>query len=188
MDYIPYGRQNISDEDINEVVKVLRSDFITQGPMVPRFENAVSNYAGAEYAVAVNSATSALHVACLSLGVSQDDVVWTSAITFVASANCARYCQADVDFVDIDPRTFNICPVALENKLNKAKLVNRLPKVVIVVHMCGQPCDMTKISILSKKFGFSVIEDASHAIGSSYRGKKLGVVFLAILPFLVFIL
>lgn len=171
---IPYGRQSISQHDIDAVVGVLRSDFLTQGPAVPAFEAAVLQSCGARHAVAVNSATSALHVACLALGVGPGDLVWTSPITFVASANAARYCGADVDFVDIDPATFNMCPVLLQEKLEAAASLGRLPKVVIPVHMTGLPCDMAPIAKLAKDYGFAVIEDASHAIGAHYRDSKIG--------------
>ncbi len=171
---IPYGRQNISQDDIEAVEFVLRSDFLTQGPIVPRFEREVAAYCGAKRAVAVNSATSALHLACLALGVARGDSVWTTPITFVASANCAVYCGASIDFVDIDPRTYNMDPNALEEKLKQAKLEGKLPKVVIPVHMCGQSCDMDRIHELARHFGFKVIEDASHAIGARYKGKPVG--------------
>ena len=171
---IPYGRQNVSEEDINAVVKVLRSDFLTQGPTVPAFEDAVSKYCGAEHAVAVNSATSALHIACLAIGVGPGDMVWTSPNSFVASSNCALYCGASVDFVDIDPRTYNMSSEFLAVKLAKAKKVNKLPKVVIPVHMTGQPCDMAAIYELSQQYGFDIIEDASHAIGGRYQNKPIG--------------
>jgi UDP-4-amino-4,6-dideoxy-N-acetyl-beta-L-altrosamine transaminase len=171
---IPYGRQNINQDDINAVIDVLRSDFLTQGPIVPKFEKAVANYCNAQYAVAVNSATSALHLACLSLGVSKGDIVWTTPITFVASANCARYCGAQVDFVDIDPRTYNMSADRLTEKLEKAKAINSIPKVVIPVHFAGQPCDMAAINSLSQKYGFHIIEDASHAIGGRYKGEPIG--------------
>lgn len=171
---IPYGRQDISEEDIDAVVSVLRSDFLTQGPVVPSFEDAVAQYCGAKYAVAVNSATSALHIACLALGVAPGDLVWTSPITFVASANCALYCGADIDFVDIDDESYNLSPAALEIKLIEAQKAGRLPKVVIPVHLCGQPCDMEKIHNLSLKYDFHIIEDASHAIGGKYRGHPIG--------------
>lgn len=171
---IPYGKQSISEEDIQAVVNVLRSDFLTQGPVVPAFEQAITSYCGASYAVAVNSATSALHLACLALGVGNGDLVWTSPITFVASANCARYCGADVDFVDIDPKTFNMSVAALADKLARAKVEGRLPKVVIPVHMCGQSCEMADIHALGQEYGFRIIEDASHAIGGAYRGKPIG--------------
>ena len=171
---IPYGRQNISEEDINAVIEVLRSDFITQGPVVPEFEKSVADYCGANHAVAVNSATSALHIACLALGVGPGDLVWTSPITFVASANCARYCGADVDFVDIDPRTYNLSVASLAEKLEQAKRDGRLPKVLIPVHFSGQSCEMEAIHALSTQYGFRIIEDASHAIGGSYKGGKVG--------------
>lgn len=171
---IPYGRQDISETDIQAVVDVLRSDFLTQGPAVPAFEKSVAEYCGVDYAVAVNSATSALHIACLALGVGKDDVVWTSPITFVASANCALYCGADVDFVDIDPRTYNLSTERLAEKLALAKTSGHLPKVVIPVHLCGQPCDMAGIHALSQRYGFKIIEDASHAIGGKYKGEPIG--------------
>lgn len=171
---IPYGRQNISDADIQSVVDVLRSDFLTQGPVVPAFEKSVADYCGAKHALAVNSATSALHMACLALGVGSGDVVWTTPITFVASANCALYCGATVDFVDIDPRTYNLCPIALEQKLIQANTTGKLPKAVVVVHLCGQPCDMAAIHKLSLTYGFKIIEDASHAIGGKYKGEPIG--------------
>jgi UDP-4-amino-4,6-dideoxy-N-acetyl-beta-L-altrosamine transaminase len=171
---IPYGRQEITDADITAVTEVLRSDFLTQGPAVPAFESAVAGYAGAKHAVAVNSATSALHVACLALGLKAGDTLWTSPITFVASANCALYCGASVDFVDIDPATFNMSVSALETKLEQAERAGTLPKIVVPVHMCGQSCDMEAIYRLSKKYGFRVIEDASHAIGGRYRGENIG--------------
>ena len=171
---IPYGRQEITQADIDAVVEVLHSDFLTQGPMVPRFEETVAGYCGARHAVAVNSATSALHIACLALGLGPGDRLWTSPITFVASANCGLYCGAEVDFVDIDPRTYNLCPKALERKLVEAERKGRLPKIVVPVHLCGQPCDMQAIHALSQRFGFRIIEDASHAIGGKYRGEPIG--------------
>lgn len=171
---IPYGKQNISEEDINAVVEVLRSDFITQGPVVPEFERTAATYCGSMYAVAVNSATSALHIACLALGVGPGDLVWTSPITFVASANCARYCGADVDFVDIDPRSYNMSVTLLAEKLEQAKQMGRLPKVLIPVHLSGQSCEMDVIHALSLQYGFRIIEDASHAIGGRYKGEKVG--------------
>lgn len=171
---IPYGRQDISQADIDAVIEVLQSDFLTQGPMVPRFEQSVATHVGAKYAVAVNSATSALHIACMALDVGPGDVVWTSPITFVASANCARYCGAKVDFVDIDARTYNLCAVRLAEKLELAEASGKLPKVVIPVHLAGQPCDMQAIHGLSQKYGFKVIEDASHAIGGRYKGEPIG--------------
>lgn len=171
---IPYGRQDITQADIDAVVAVLRSDFLTQGPMVPRFEQRVAEHVGAAHALAMNSATSALHVACMALDLGPGDRLWTTPITFVASANCALYCGAEVDFVDIDPRTYNLCPKALERKLEQAEREGRLPKVVVPVHLCGQPCDMQAIHMLSKRYGFRVIEDASHAIGGKYRGEFIG--------------
>lgn len=171
---IPYGRQDISEEDIQAVVDVLKSDWLTQGPLVPKFEKAVASYCGAQYGVAVNSATSALHIACLALGVGKGDIVWTSPITFVASANCALYCGAEVDFVDIDNRTYNMSVQSLKLKLEKAKTENRLPKVVIPVHLSGQSCEMEAIHLLGKQYGFSIIEDASHSIGGKYQGEHIG--------------
>lgn len=174
MPMIPYGRQDINQADIDAVVEVLQSDFLTQGPVVPAFEKAVASYCGVEFSVAVNSATSALHIACLALGVGKGDVVWTTPITFVASANCALYCGAQVDFVDIDPRTYNMSIKCLTEKLLKAEQTGNLPKVVIPVHLSGQPCDMSAIHALSQKYGFKIIEDASHAIGGKYRGEPIG--------------
>ena len=171
---IPYGRQNISESDIDQIVQVLRSDFLTQGPVVPRFEESVARYCSAKYAVATNSATSALHVACLALGVGPGDCVWTSPTTFVASANCALYCGASVDFVDIDPHTYNLSVSHLAEKLARARIVGALPKVVIPVHLCGQSCDMEAISLLAKEYGFRIIEDASHAIGGRYKNTVVG--------------
>lgn len=171
---IPYGRQHITQEDIDAVAAVLTSDFLTQGPAVPRFEASVASKVGARHACAVNSATSALHLACLALGVGLGDRVWTTPITFVASANCARYCGALVDFVDIDPRTYNLDPIQLRAKLERAREAGTLPKVVIPVHLCGQSCDMAAIHALSQEFGFRVIEDASHAIGGKYQGAYVG--------------
>ncbi len=174
MSFIPYGRQDINKTDIQAVVDVLNSDFLTQGPAVPAFEQAISAYCGVQHAVAVNSATSALHLACLALGVGRGDIVWTSPITFVASANCALYCGASVDFVDIDPRTYNLSVEQLQLKLEQARQQNRLPKVVVPVHLCGQPCEMERIHRLSQEFGFKIIEDASHAIGGKYQGEAIG--------------
>ena len=171
---IPYGRQDITDDDISEVEKVLRSDFLTQGPTVPKFEQSISNYCGAKYALAVNSATSALHIACLALGLGPGDWLWTSPNTFVASANCGRYCGANIDFVDIDPKTYNLSIDLLSKKLEQAAKSGRLPKIVIPVHFAGQPCDMSAIYNLSTRYGFKIIEDASHAIGSSYNNIKVG--------------
>ena len=174
MSMIPYGRQDISEADIQSVVDVLRSDFLTQGPAVPAFEASITEYCGVAHAVATNSATSALHIACLVLGVGKGDVVWTSPITFVASANCALYCGADVDFVDIDSRTYNLSTERLAEKLEQAKKSGHLPKAVIPVHLGGQPCDMAGIHALSQRYGFKIIEDASHAIGGKYRGEPIG--------------
>lgn len=171
---LPYGRQSVSDADIAAVVDVLRSDWLTQGPAVPAFEHAVAAYCQANHAVAVSSATSALHIACLALDVAPGDRVWTSPNTFVASANCARYCGAEVDFVDIDPGTLNLCPVKLSEKLAQGRLRGRLPKVVVPVHFAGQSCDMAAIGELSREYGFRVIEDASHAIGGRYQGRPVG--------------
>lgn len=171
---IPYGRQDITQTDIDAVVGVLQSDFLTQGPMVPRFEQSVAQHVGATHALAVNSATSALHIACLALGLGPGDRLWTTPITFVASANCALYCGADVDFVDIDPHTYNLCPQALALKLEQAEREGTLPKVVVPVHLCGQPCDMQAIHALSLRYGFKIIEDASHAIGGKYQGEFIG--------------
>lgn len=166
---IPYGRQSISQSDIDAVIEVLRSDFLTQGPCVSRFESTVVDVCDVKFGVAVNSATSALHIACLALELGPGDCLWTSPNTFVASANCALYCGAKVDFVDIDPRTYNMCPEALAQKLAAAEKSGTLPKIVVPVHLCGQPCDMARIHALSQKYGFKVIEDASHAIGAKYR-------------------
>lgn len=174
MTVIPYGRQDVTDADIESVVQVLRSDYLTQGPVVPRFEHMVGAYVGATHGVAANSATSALHVACLALGLGPGDWLWTSPITFVASSNCALYCGAMVDFVDVDPKTYNMSPVALEQKLIRAEAEGRLPKIVVPVHLCGQPCDMASIHGLAKRFGFSVVEDASHAVGGRYRDEPIG--------------
>lgn len=171
---IPYGRQSLTDADIQAVSDVLRSEFLTQGPAVPAFEAAVASHCQTDHAVAANSATSALHVACLALGLGPGDIVWTSPITFVASANCALYCGASVDFVDIDPITRNLCPVALETKLRQAKAEGKLPKIVIPVHFSGLPCDMEAIHSLSQTYGFRIIEDASHAIGAQLDGEPVG--------------
>lgn len=171
---IPYGRQSIEQADIDAVVNVLTSDFLTQGPMVPRFEAAVAHHVGATHALAVNSATSALHIACLALGLGPGDALWTSPITFVASANCGLYCGAEVDFVDIDPQTYNLCMSALAQKLEQAERDGRLPKIVVPVHLCGQSCDMEALHTLSLRYGFSVIEDASHAVGGKYQDRFIG--------------
>ena len=171
---IPYGKQSISQDDINAVIDVLKSDWLTQGPAVPAFESAIAEYCGAHYACATNSATSALHIACLALGVGKGDIVWTSPISFVASSNCALYCGADIDFVDIDLETGNMSVAALQEKLTLAKQNQQLPKVVIPVHLAGQSCDMAAINALAKEYGFKVIEDASHAIGAKYKDKPVG--------------
>jgi UDP-4-amino-4,6-dideoxy-N-acetyl-beta-L-altrosamine transaminase len=171
---IPYGRQDISQSDVDAVVQVLRSDFLTQGPMVPRFEQAVAARVGASYAVAVNSATSALHVACLALDLRPGDRLWTVPNTFVASANCGRYCGAEVDFVDIDPRTYSLSTSALAAKLEEAERSGTLPKVLVPVHFAGQSCDMMGIHALAQRYGIRIIEDASHAIGGRYRGVAIG--------------
>ena len=171
---IPYGRQSISEDDIEAVVAVLRSDWLTQGPAVPRFERAVADYTGAKHALAMSSATGALHVACLALGAGPGKRVWTSPISFVASSNCARYCGADVDFVDVDARTSNMCASALAAKLESAAASGTLPHIVIPVHLAGQSCDMEAIHALSQRFGFRIIEDASHAIGGRYKGTPVG--------------
>ena len=171
---IPYGKQDINSEDIEAVINVLKSDFLTQGPQVPAFEKCVAEYAGAKYGCAANSATSALHIACLAIGLGKGDELWTSPNTFVASANCALYCGAQVDFVDIDPKTYNICPEKLEHRLANAKKLGKLPKVIVAVHLCGQSCDMKSIYKLSKIYGFKIIEDASHAVGGRYLDSKIG--------------
>lgn len=171
---IPYGRQSISEEDIEAVVQVLRSDWLTQGPCVPRFEEALASYTGASKAVAFSNATAALHAACLALGVGPGDRVWTSPTTFVASANCAIYCGADIDFVDIDPHTYNMSVACLQGKLEQARRSGGLPKVVIPVHLCGQSCDMEAIHALSLEYGFRILEDASHAIGGRYQAQAVG--------------
>lgn len=171
---IPYGKQDITQTDIDAVVNVLKSDFLTQGPQVPAFEHALIDSTGANHALAVNSATSALHIACLALELGAGDRLWTTPVTFVASANCGLYCGASVDFVDIDPATYNLCPVALKEKLIRAKKEGVLPKVLVAVHLCGQPCDMKAIHALSIEYGFKVIEDASHAIGGRYLEQPIG--------------
>lgn len=174
MPYIPYGRQEILQADVDAVVGVLRSDFLTQGPVVPVFEERIAAYCGARHASAMNSATSALHVACMALGLGEGDWLWTTPVTFVASSNCALYCGASVDFVDIDPRTYNLCSGALARKLAIAKAEGRLPKIVVPVHLSGQPCDMQAIHKLSQQYGFRIIEDASHAVGGRYKGEPVG--------------
>lgn len=174
MEYIPYGKQDITEEDIASVISVLRSDYLTQGPKVPEFENLLARYCGATNAVAVNSATSALHIACLALGLGNDDILWTSPISFVASANCGLYCGATIDFVDIDSNSYNMSVEALEQKLVKAQIAGTLPKIVIPVHFAGQSCDMRKIHSLAHTYGFKIIEDASHAIGGRYQNLPIG--------------
>lgn len=171
---IPYGKQSISEQDIAAVASVLRSDWITQGPSIEAFEHGLAQYVGAQFGVAVANATAALHIACLALDVGPGDLVWTSPNTFLASANCALYCGAGIDFVDIDPDTWNMDVAALEVKLRQGKKSGRLPKVVIPVHFGGQSCDMVKIAALAQEYGFKVIEDASHAVGAEYNGEKVG--------------
>ncbi len=171
---IPYGRQDITEDDIQAVAEVLRSDFLTQGPAIAAFEESFARYCGVKYAVAVSSATAGLHIACLALGAKPGKLVWTSANTFVASANCALYCGADVDFVDIDPHTWNMSVDALRKKLAAAKAAGKLPDIVIPVHFSGQSCDLAAMRDLSREYGFKIIEDAAHCAGASYRGKKVG--------------
>lgn len=171
---IPYGKQDINQTDIDSVISVLQSNFLTQGPQVPLFEKAVSNYCNADFGVAVNSATSALHIACLALGLKEGDWLWTSPNSFVASANCGIYCGASIDFVDIDPKTYNLCSEELERKLIQARQDKKLPKIVIPVHFAGQSCNMRKIYSLSQEYGFKIIEDASHAIGGKYLERPIG--------------
>ncbi|HEY2470554.1 MAG TPA: UDP-4-amino-4,6-dideoxy-N-acetyl-beta-L-altrosamine transaminase [Terracidiphilus sp.] len=171
---IPYGRQCIDADDIEAVVDVLRSDWLTQGPAIERFEQEVARYCGAAHAIAVSNGTAALHLACLALKVGPGDTVWTTPNTFVASANCALYCGANVDFVDIDPRTFNMSPELLAAKLEKAETQGRLPKVIVAVDFGGQPCELKQIALLAKRYGFHVLEDASHALGAEYCGSKVG--------------
>jgi len=172
--FIPYGCQDITQKDIDAVIQILKSDFLTQGPQVPLFEKTVSDYCDSEFGVAVNSATSALHIACLALGLGKGDWLWTSPNSFVASANCGLYCGAKVDFVDIDPLTYNLSTEELEKKLIQAKQDNKLPKIVIPVHFAGQSCDMRKIHSLGQEYGFKIIEDASHAIGGKYLDQPIG--------------
>src|ERR1700691_972060 len=174
MGHIPYGRQDITEEDWQAVAAVLRSDWITQGPEVPRFEAVISEYCGVRHAVAANSATSALHIACMAADLGPGDWLWTSPITFVASANCGLYCGARVDFVDIEPDTFNMSIPALSHKLARATAEGRLPKAIVPVHFAGQSCDMQAIFELSRQYGFRVIEDASHAVGGRYQGQPVG--------------
>ncbi len=174
MKFIPYGRQTITDEDIKNVLETLNSDYLTQGPKIEVFEKEVNKYIGCEHSVAVNSATSALHIACMALGLKKGDYLWTSPITFVASANCARYCNANIDFVDIDIRTGLISIEKLKEKLAQAKIKNCLPKIVIPVHLTGTSCDMEEIHKLSEIYGFQIIEDASHCFGAEYKKEKVG--------------
>lgn len=171
---IYYGKQSIDEADIQAVEEVLRSDFLTQGPTIEKFERSVAAYCGVKYAVAVTNATSALHIACLAAGLGKGDILWTSPITFVASANCGLYCGASVDFVDIDEKTYNMSVNALEEKLRQAKKENRLPKIVVPVHLAGQSCDMRRIRELSETYGFTVLEDASHGVGADYLKTKVG--------------
>ena len=171
---IPYGHQDITDEDIEAVVKVLKSDFLTQGEMVPIFELALSDYTNAKYAVATNSGTSALHIACIALGLEKGKSLWTTPISFVASANCGLYCGANVDFVDIDHKTWNIDIDKLVTKLEVADRENKLPYILVVVHFAGLPCDMERIKLLSKKYKFLIVEDACHALGGSYKNNRIG--------------
>jgi UDP-4-amino-4,6-dideoxy-N-acetyl-beta-L-altrosamine transaminase len=174
MKAIPYSRQEISKEDIASVVRVLKSKYITQGPEVKIFEKKIAQYLKVKYSVAVNSATSALHIACLSLGLKKNDIVWTTPNTFVASSNCALMCGAKIDFVDIDGDSLNICLKNLEKKLIYAKKINKLPKILIIVHYAGNPCELKSINFLKKKYKFKIIEDASHALGAIYDKKKIG--------------
>lgn len=171
---IPYGHQDITQIDIDAVTEVLTSEFLTQGPAVPRFEAMVAERVGTAHGVAVNSATSALHIACLALDLGPGDLLWTSPVTFVASANCGRYCGADIDFVDIDPRTYNMSATVLAAKLQEAEANGRLPKIIVPVHLTGQPCDMAAIGALAKRYGVAVVEDASHAIGALDQGTPVG--------------
>jgi len=172
--YIPYGRQDINQQDIDAVVAVLHSDWLTQGKAIDLFEQTVADYCGVKYAIAVSSATAALHIACLAIDLGDRDYLWTSPNTFVASANCGLYCGAKVDFVDIDPHTYNLSIDELAQKLDNAASQGNLPKVLVPVHFAGQSCEMDKIAALSQKYGFYVLEDASHAIGGKYQGKAIG--------------
>ena len=171
---ITYGRQDITQADIDAVTECLQSDYLTQGPQISKFEQSVATHTGAQHAVAVSNATAALHIACLALDLGPGDWLWTTPNTFVASANCALYCGAQVDFVDTDPRTYNLCPAKLEEKLIFAERAGKLPKIVVPVHLTGQPCDMATIQALGQKYGFKIIEDASHAIGGQYKGEPIG--------------
>ena len=172
--YLPYGRQTVTEDDINAVVETLRSDFLTQGPAVPAFERALSNVCGSPYAIAFNSATSALHASCLALGLGPGDRLWTSPISFVASANCALYCGAEIDFVDIDLSTGLISLEHLEKRLSQAELEGRLPKILVPVHLAGTSCPMRELAELADRYGFHILEDASHAVGASYSGAPVG--------------
>ena len=174
MDVIPYGRQDIQENDIQAVLDVLKSDFLTQGPAIPKFEQAVARFTNAPYAIAVSNATAALHIGALALGLGKGDLLWTSPNTFVASANCALYCGADVDFVDIDPQTYNLSVSALKLKLEQAAKTGRLPKILVPVHFSGQPCAMREISELCRQYGVAIMEDASHAIGATVQGSTTG--------------
>ncbi len=171
---IPYSRQSVNDNDINEVIKVLKSEMITQGPIVEKFEKTICSYTSSNYSVLTNSATSALHISCLALGLGKGDILWTSPNSYVASANVGLLCNAIVDFVDIDPQNYNMCPAALSIKLKNAEKLGKLPKIVMPVHFAGQSCDMIEIKKLSEKYGFKIIEDASHAVGGSYNNTKIG--------------
>jgi UDP-4-amino-4,6-dideoxy-N-acetyl-beta-L-altrosamine transaminase len=171
---ITYGRQDITQADIDAVIECLQSDYLTQGPQITKFERSVASYTGSKYALAVSNATAALHIACLALDLGPGDWLWTTPNTFVASANCALYCGAQVDFVDTDPRTYNLCPAKLEEKLIAAAQAGKLPKIVVPVHLTGQPCDMAAIHALGQNYGFKIIEDASHAIGGQYKGEPIG--------------
>ncbi len=172
--YLPYGRQNINQDDIDAVINVLKSDYLTQGPLIEQFEKKVCKEVKAKFATACNSATSALHIACIALGLKEGDWLWTSPITFVASANCGRFCKAKIDFIDIDPNTGLMSIEKLKKKLNNAEKSGKLPKIVIPVHLAGSSCEMKTIYELSKIYGFSIIEDASHAIGGEYLNQKVG--------------
>jgi UDP-4-amino-4,6-dideoxy-N-acetyl-beta-L-altrosamine transaminase len=171
---IHYGRQHIIQADIDAVLECLQSDYLTQGPQITKFEQSVASYTGAQHAVAVSNATAALHIACLALDLGPGDYLWTTPNTFVASANCALYCGAQIDFVDTDPLTYNLCAFKLEEKLVTAAQVGKLPKIVVPVHLTGQPCNMAAIHALGQKYGFKIIEDASHAIGGEYKGEPIG--------------
>ena len=174
MEFIPYAKQSISESDIKAVEEVLRNDFLTQGPVISKFESNISAIVGSKYAIAVNSATSALHISCKALGLTKDDWLWTSPNSFVASANCGLYCGAKIDFIDIDEKTYNISVEKLREKLVNAKRTNRLPKIIIPVHYAGQSCNMSQIKELSEEFNFNIIEDGSHAIGGKYLNENIG--------------